>query len=117
MVSCAMKDMRPKIITMCGSLKFQDEHMRQAQMLELEGNLVISCVYPPPESKKENYTKEQLDVLAKLHYAKIDLSDAIFVVNVGGYIGKSTRSEIEYAEACEKEIIWLEGINEHKRTQ
>jgi hypothetical protein len=44
----------------------------------------------------------------KMHRAKIGISDAIFVVNVGGYVGNSTKGEIEYAKSLGKEIMWLE---------
>ena len=97
-----------KIITVCGSLKFQDEQMRQAERLELEGNAVISVIYPPPNFHKDNYTDADVEMLDKMHKVKIDISDAIFVVNVGGYVGSSTKSEIEYAKKLGKEIMWLE---------
>ena len=38
------------------------------------------------------------------------MADAIYVINVGGYIGESTRSEIEYAKKHGKEILYLENI-------
>lgn len=57
--------------------------------------------------QSRNYDKE---LLSELHRAKIDLSDAIFVVNVDGYIGESTRGEIEYAKQIGKEIIYLESV-------
>ena len=50
-------------------------------------------------------TKEMLD---DMHKRKIDMADSIFVINVGGYIGESTRSEIEYAKAQGKEVRYLE---------
>ena len=43
-----------------------------------------------------------------MHKRKIDMADAIYVINVGGYIGESTRSEIEYATRCGKDIFYLE---------
>ena len=50
-------------------------------------------------------TKEMLD---DMHKRKIDMADAIFVINVGGYVGSSTKSEIEYAIAHDKEVRYLE---------
>ncbi len=50
-------------------------------------------------------TKEMLD---DMHKRKIDMADAIYVINVGGYIGSSTRSEIGYAEKNGKRIMYLE---------
>lgn len=40
------------------------------------------------------------------HYKKIDLSDAIYVVDINGYIGESVRNEINYAEQQGKQIIY-----------
>ena len=51
-------------------------------------------------------TKAMLD---DMHKRKIDMADEIYVINVGGYIGSSTRSEIEYAKANGKGIRYLEG--------
>lgn len=103
-----MKD-RAKVITICGSLKFQDEIMKQSERLELEGNCVLSIIYPT-NADKDYYTEEQVDILDKMHKQKIEMSDGIFVVNVGGYIGSSTKSEIEYAKKLNKEIQYLETV-------
>ena len=96
-----------KIITICGSLKFKNEMMKVAEKLALEGNCVITPVYPT----EDNYiiTDEQIEFLKNAHFKKIDLSDAIYVVNVNGYIGESTKLEIEYAESNNKEVIYLEN--------
>ena len=48
--------------------------------------------------------------MGELHFQKIEMSDAIFVVNVDGYIGESTRKEIEYAKSLDKEVMYLEKI-------
>ncbi|MDR0449370.1 MAG: hypothetical protein LBG89_02840 [Rickettsiales bacterium] len=95
-----------KVITICGSLKFQQEMIYWSEKLELDGNCVLSCIYP--SGKKEDLTPEQEEVLDRGHLKKIDLSDAIFVVNKGGYTGFSTKNEIEYAKAHGKEIMFLE---------
>lgn len=94
-----------KVITICGSLKFKNEMMKIAEKLALEGNCVITPVYPT----EENYTRtdEQIENLKNAHFKKIDLSDAIYVTNVNGYIGESTKLEIEYAKSKSKEIIYL----------
>ena len=93
-----------KIITVCGSYKFQKEMKEVALNLELEGN----CVLTPIDLTKDKdaYTEEDFDVLGKMHKEKIKLSDAIMVVNVDNYIGNSTRSEIEFAESLGKEIMY-----------
>ena len=96
-----------KIITICGSLKFKSEMIAVAEKLELQENAVITPIYPT-NSNKDAYTDEQADILDKMHKEKIKISDAIYVVNVGGYIGTSTKSEIEYAKSLGKEILYLE---------
>jgi len=93
-----------KIITICGSLKFENEMKSVSEILALEGNCVLSVIYPT----KEKYTKEEIEILGKEHLKKIDISNAIFVINKNGYIGESVRNEIEYAKNQNKEIIYLE---------
>ena len=51
-------------------------------------------------------TKEMLD---DMHLRKIDMADEIFVINVGGYIGESTKREIAYAEKTGKKVNYLEN--------
>lgn len=96
-----------KIITICGSLKFKDEILKIAEKLEIEGNAVIAPIYPTSDDK-DAYTDEEVEMLDKMHKEKIKISDAIYVVNVGGYIGSSTKSEITFAKKLGKEIIYLE---------
>ena len=64
-------------------------------------------VYPTNENK-DDLTEEQFEILGRLHKQRIEMSDSIFVVNVGGYIGNGTKSEIEYAKNLNKDIIYLE---------
>ena len=70
-----------KIITVCGSLKFKDEMMKITEKMELQGNCMISVIYPTNENK-DYYTDEQADILDKMHKEKKKMSDAILVVNV-----------------------------------
>ena len=93
-----------KIITLCGSLRFQECMMRTAEEMALLGNCVLTPIYPTSENPER--TKEQLEMLKEEHFKKIELSDAILVVNVNNYIGNSTNLEIEYAKKLEKEIIY-----------
>lgn len=95
-----------KVITICGSLKFQKEMMIVAEKLVLEGNCVLTPVYPILENLEK--TEEQLEKLKEAHFKRIDLSDSVYVINKDNYIGKSTKSEIEYAKKLGKEIIYLE---------
>ena len=98
-----------KVITICGSYKFKKEMIDIAEKLTLEGN----CVLMPNElsrNSKDDYTLEEALMIDKMHKEKIKLSDAILVVNVNGYIGSSTKSEIEYAKNLNKEIIYYTDI-------
>ncbi len=94
-----------KIITVCGSLRFQKEILETAERLELQGNCVLAPIYPVRQGENA-YTEEELFTLNAMHREKIKLSDAIFVVNVDGYIGSSTRSEIEFAKSLGKEVLY-----------
>jgi len=100
-----------KVITICGSLKFEQEMKYYAEKLELEGNCVLSIIYPTKE--KEKYTQEEIKELGIGHLKRIELSEAIFVINKNGYIGEAVRKEIEYARSKNKEVIYLEGIVEN----
>lgn len=95
-----------KIVTICGSMKFKDKMMEEAKNLEIENKyVVIQCIYCNDE-----FSEKDKKVLADLHYNKIEISDAIYVVNVNGYIGKSTSKEIEYAKKRGKEVMYLEQV-------
>lgn len=104
-----------KVITLCGSTRFKDEFMEAQKRLTLEGNIVISVglfghsgdseVWENMDEGTLTKTKEMLD---DMHKRKIDMADEIFVINVGGYIGESTRSEIEYALKTRKGVRYLE---------
>jgi predicted mannosyl-3-phosphoglycerate phosphatase (HAD superfamily) len=96
-----------KVITICGSLKFKKEMIYYAEKLALEGNCVLSVIY----TMKENYTKDELHHLEIGHIKKIEISDAIFVVNKNGNIGEAVRKEIDYAKNSNKEIMYLENNN------
>lgn len=104
-----------KVITLCGSTRFKDAFLDAQKKLTLEGNIVISVglfghsgdseVWENMDEGTLTKTKEMLD---DIHKRKIDMADEIFVINVGGYIGSSTKSEIEYAIATGKEVKYLE---------
>lgn len=106
-----------KVITLCGSTKFKDEFMKAQKDLTLKGNIVISVglfwhsgdneVWEHMDDGTLTKTKVMLD---DMHKRKIDMADEIFVVNVGGYIGESTKSEIEYALTTGKAVNYLEEI-------
>ena len=78
--------------------------------------LLIKNIYNLNELRieKEELEKKKisgLDLKWLNNYKKIDISDAIYVVNVDGYIGTSTKKEIEYAKSLNKEIFSLEPLN------
>lgn len=94
-----------KVVTICGSMKFKKEMIDISAELEIKyGYIVIQCAYCD-----NDYSNEDIKKLGDIHYKKIDISDAIFVVNVSGYIGESTKREIEYAKKLGKEIMYLEN--------
>ena len=106
-----------KVITLCGSTKFKEDFMREQKRLTLEGNIVISVglfghsgdneVWENMDDGTLTKTKEMLD---DMHKRKIDMADEIFVINKNGYIGQSTRSEIEYAIKTGKKVNYMENI-------
>jgi hypothetical protein len=98
-----------KVITMCGSLRFEEIIKTYAEKLELEGNCVLSVISPTKD--KVSYTNEEIHNFEIGHLKKIELSDAIFVVNKDGYIGEAVRNEINYAKEHDKEIMYLEKPN------
>lgn len=98
-----------KIITVCGSLKFLKEMMIITEKLELEGNCMLSPIYPT-NPDKDAYTEDEALMLDKMHKEKIKISDAILVVDVNNYIGTSTKSEIEFAKSLGKEIIYYSDL-------
>lgn len=97
-----------KVVTLCGSVRFWDKIQETYEKLELENEYVVIGITPHVMSR--DFTEYEENLLDELHRIKIDLSDSIFVVNVGGYIGKSTKAEIEYAKEQGKEILYLENI-------
>ena len=101
-----------KIITLCGSFKFKKEMMEIAEKIALKGNCIITPTYHVIEDYE--ITDEQLRKLKEEHFKKIELADAILVVNVNNYIGNSTNLEIEYAKKLGKEIIYYTDLIKEK---
>lgn len=98
-----------KVITLCGSTRFKDEFLEAQKRLTLESNIVISVGLFGHSGDDVVWTEGVKDMLDRQHLAKIDLADEIFVINVGGYIGDSTRREIAYAEFKGKTIKYMEN--------
>ena len=105
------------VVTLCGSTRFKDEFMKVQKDLTLKGYIVISVglfghsgdneVWENMDEGTLTKTKEMLD---DMHKRKIDMADEIFVINVGGYIGTSTKSEIDYAISQNKKVNYLEEV-------
>ena len=99
---------RYKVVTLCGSTRFKEEFMEAQKRLTLEGCIVISVGLFGHSGDDEVWAEGMKEFLDDMHRRKIDMADAIYVINVGGYVGESTRSELEYARRNGKEILYLE---------
>lgn|SRR5512135_1429411 len=106
---------RPKIVCLCGSTRFKDTFDEANYQETMAGRIVLSVGFFMHASGNRHgeqigATAEQKIALDELHKRKIDLSDEILVLNVGGYIGDSTRSEIDYAVKNGKDVRYLESL-------
>jgi hypothetical protein len=97
-----------KIITLCGSTKFKEEFMSVQKELTLQGYIVISVGAFGHSGDNEVWSENTKVMLDDMHKRKIDMADEIYVINKNGYIGDSTKSEIEYAKTTNKNIKYLE---------
>ena len=96
-----------KVITLCGSTRFKEEFLAEQKRLTLEGNIVISVGLFGHAGDEEVWKEGVKEMLDDMHKRKIDMADEIFVINPGGYIGNSTKSEIDYALAAGKAVKYL----------
>lgn len=101
-----------KVITLCGSTRFKKEFEEVQRKLTLEGVIVISVgLFSHAEENGEEWSTNGIkEMLDDMHKRKIDMADEIFVINKDGYIGSSTRNEIEYAMLTNKPITYLEEV-------
>lgn len=106
---------RPRVVVLCGSTRFYDEFQQANYDLTMKGRIVLSVGFYPHAKAQHGHgegvghdSAEKL-ALDELHKRKIDLADEVLVLNVGGYIGESTRGEIEYAEKFCKPISYLQS--------
>ena len=106
---------RPTIVCLCGSTRFykafQEAYFRET----MRGLIVLSVGFYPDmkdgeHGEERGITPGQKLQLDRLHKMKIDMADEILVLNVGGYVGDSTASEIEHARKRGKRIRWLEPV-------
>ena len=100
------------VVTLCGSTRFKDAFLAAQKRLTLEGNIVISVGLFGHSGDDEVWTEGTKAMLDDMHLRKIEMAEAIYVVNPGGYIGESTRREIAYARQQGKQILSLEPLPE-----
>ncbi len=101
---------RPVIVCLCGSTRFKQAWYDATKRLTHEGKIVLGVGdldpnHPGTSVPIDPELKAQLD---KLHLRKIDLADEVLILNVGGYVGESTRRELEHARRGGKTIRFLE---------
>ncbi len=99
-----------KVLTLCGSTRFKEQFLEAQKRLTLEGNIVISVGLFGHSGDDEVWSEGTKEMLDDMHKRKIDMADAIYVINVGGYIGESTKSEILYAKSHGKTVYYLENL-------
>lgn len=93
-----------RVITICGSLRFQEEMMKVAQEMVLKGDCILTPTYKILKDMEPTY--DQLTKITEAHFRRIELSDAILVLNINNYIGDNTILEIEYAKKLGKKILY-----------
>ena len=100
-----------KVITLCGSTKFEAEFAEVNQRLTMAGFVVISLgMFSLPDLPDYDWTADTSDLKGRLggvHFQKIRMADEVYVVDPGGYVGESTRREIAYAESLGKLVRYL----------
>jgi len=108
---------KPTVVTLCGSTRFYPAFQEANFRETMAGRIVLSVGFYPHNAQVHGegvgITPEQKEALDVLHKQKIDLSDEILVLNVGGYIGDSTKGEIRHAIKTGKKVRWLEPENVH----
>ena len=103
----SLKNAKYKIVTLIGSTKFKDDFIKVKEQLTLQGFIVLSLgVFSQYDNIK--LSEDQLNMLADIQNKKIEMADEIFVINKNGYIGDSTKTEIEFAKSLGKKINYLE---------
>jgi hypothetical protein len=104
----------PTIVCLCGSTKFWREFQEVNLQETLKGKIVLSIANVASSDDELFAQLSQIErehitnALDELHFRKIELADEVFIVNKGGYVGESTKRELEYAQRLEKKIRWLE---------
>jgi hypothetical protein len=106
-----------RVITLCGSTRFEAEFAEVNQRLTLDGCVVISLgTFSLPDLPGDDWTADRSDLkerLGALHLQKIRMADEVYIPDPGGYVGESTRREIAYATSLGKPVRYLsrEGVD------
>jgi hypothetical protein len=94
------------VVTLCGSMRFREEFGRLDAELTLAGHVVLTPTALDPSTE---VSAEERARLGRIHLQKVAMADEVLVVNVGGYVGESTRREIEHARSCGIPVSFLEA--------
>jgi hypothetical protein len=98
----------PEIVCLCGSTRFWKTFQEQSLRLTKMGIIVLSIGCATASDDEHGITPEEKALCDELHKRKVELADTVFVLNVAGYIGESTRGEIDHAVANGKRVVYLE---------
>ena len=93
------------VITLCGSMRFREEFERLGAELTLAGHVVLTPTFLAPSTE---LSSEERARLGRIHLQKVEMADEVLIVNVGGYVGESTRREIEQARSRGVPVSFLE---------
>ena len=93
------------VITLCGSMRFREEFQRLDAELTLAGHVVLTPTTLAPSTE---LSVEERARLVRVHLAKVAMADEVLIVNVGDYVGESTRREIEHARSHGVAVSFLE---------
>ena len=105
----------PRIVCLCGSTRFKDAFDEANYQETMAGRIVLSVGFFMHASGNKHgeeigCTPEQKAALDNLHKRKVELADDVLILNVGGYIGESTRGELNHAIALGKAVRYLEPL-------
>lgn len=93
------------VITLCGSMRFRQEFARLDAELTLAGHVVLTPTALDPSTELSAEDRERL---GRIHLQKVAMADEVLIVNVGGYLGESTRRELEHARSLGLAVRFLE---------
>lgn len=99
------------VVTLCGSMRFHEEFERLDSELTLAGHVVMSPAALDPSTELDAEDRARL---GRVHLQKVAMADEVLVVNVGDYVGETTRREIEHARAHGVAVRFLEPHAEHR---